>query len=158
MADGMIKSWKLLVVSRKWVGAAVPRLLMAVFSSLFSVGCLLLPVSCCAEALTDPTKPPASISAPAAQSDVAAADKPASLQTIIIAKNRRAAIIDGQTVELGGKVGEAKLIEVNTANVVLRTTQGRQVLTLFPDVKITSSKTEAPPMPAHKKVTSREKK
>ena len=41
------------------------------------------------------------------------------LHSIIISKTRRAAIIDGQTVELGEEHGNAKLVEVNEGNVVL---------------------------------------
>jgi hypothetical protein len=84
----------------------------------------------------DPTRPPANISAPvAAESEVES--QPAGLQSVLISPTRRAAIIAGQTVELGGKYGAAKLIEVNESGVVLRGPHGRQVLSLFPDVKIT---------------------
>lgn len=132
-----------------FAGAAVRRLLIAVSSLVFTV-------SCCAEELVDPTRPPASIAAPVAEADVVI--PPAGLQSIIISKKRRAAIIDGQTVELGGRVGEAKLIEVNTASVVLRTKQGSQVLKLFPDVIITSSKSNVPAAQIHKKPASGERK
>ena len=87
-----------------------------------------------AEELPDPTRPPASIAAPVATGGVTEI-QPAGLQTVIIAKNRRAAIIDGETVELGKKHGDARLIEVNEGSVVLQGAQGRQVLTLLPDVK-----------------------
>lgn len=116
MADGMMRN-----------------LLRATLASIAA----LIPVVAAAEELSDPTRPPASIAAPAAASGVAAAPAPAGLQSIIISGTRRAAIIDGETVELGGKHGDAKLIEVNEGNVVLRGAQGRQVLTLFPGVKIT---------------------
>lgn len=88
-----------------------------------------------AEELIDPTRPPVSVSAPI--QDVEAANLPTGLQSILMGKQRRAAIIDGETVELGGKHGDAKLIEVNEGDVVLRGAHGRQVLTLFPSVKIT---------------------
>ncbi|MDP4027641.1 MAG: hypothetical protein Q8P42_01530 [Gallionella sp.] len=107
-----------------------------------SVFCLLMSVLCPLEAeeLTDPTRPPASITAPVPASGVEAAPAPAGLQSIIISKNRRAAIIDGETVELGGKHADAKLIEVNEGGVVLRGAQGRQVMSLFPGVKMTTAK------------------
>ena len=105
------------------------------FCFLTAVFCLLFSAFCYAEELPDPTRPPASIAAPVVASSVEAA--PAGLQSIIISKTRRAAIIDGETVELGGKHGDAKLIEVNEGSVILRGAQGRQVMTLFPDVKIT---------------------
>lgn len=94
-----------------------------------------------AEELPDPTRPPAGLIAPlAAPASGVVVSQPPGLQSIIISQNRRAAIIGGETVELGGKYGDAKLIEVNEGSVVLRSAQGRQVMTLFPDVKITAAK------------------
>ncbi len=96
-----------------------------------------------AEELPDPTRPPVSL----AQPDVAPADgaavQPLGLQSIIISRNRRAAIIGSETVELGGKYGDAKLIEVNEGSIVLRSTQGLRVMTLFPDVKMTMDRAPA---------------
>ncbi|MGB8518434.1 MAG: hypothetical protein WCD45_11185 [Gallionella sp.] len=89
-----------------------------------------------ADEMNDPTRPPAAIFAPEEGGD-AAAKKATGLQTIIISQQRRAAIIDGVTVELGGKHGDSKLIEVNPGNVVLLGARGKQVLTLFPTVRIT---------------------
>lgn len=146
MANGMRKNSELQVASSKWEQVS---LLFAVFS-------LLLPVCGFAEELTDPTRPPASIFAPVAQAGVEVAEKSAILQSILISKNRRAAIIDGQTVELGGRIRDAKLIEVNSAYVVLKTNKGRQVLGLFPDVKI--SRADVSPVTTQKKVRSGEKK
>jgi MSHA biogenesis protein MshK len=108
------------------------------FRTTLALTTVLFSVPATAEELPDPTRPPASLAAPVVvPADGAAAKQPAGLQSIIISKNRRAAIIGGETVELGGKYGDAKLIEVNEGNVVLRNAQDRQVLTLFPDVKIT---------------------
>lgn len=106
------------------------------FRTTLTLAAVLFSVPATAEELPDPTRPPASLAAPvAAPAGEAAAKQPAGLQSIIISKNRRAAIIGGETVELGGKYGDAKLIEVNEGNVVLHSAQGRQVMTLFPDVK-----------------------
>ena len=103
---------------------------------------LLSSVFCYAEDLPDPTRPPAYIFAPAA--GVAAGIRQdategssSGLHTIIISGTRRAAIIDGKTVELGAEHGDARLVEVNESGVVLQHPNRRQVLTLFPDVKIT---------------------
>lgn len=126
----------------------------SVFCCLFAVSGFLLPVFCYAEELADPTKPPVSISAPVVESGAAAVKKAAGLQSILISKNRRAAIIDGVTVELGGRIDNATLVEVNAAYVVLKTNKGRRILNLFPDVKIT--RTEA--MRTHPSVTNGEKK
>lgn len=117
--------------------------------------CALQLLSCAnAEEFVDPTRPPAAVAAPVTGG--AAADESSSgLQSIIISKTRRAAIIDGETVELGGKHGDARLIEVNEGSVVLKGVQGRQVLTLFPDVKLSRKKeAEAKSLPAPKKAQS----
>lgn len=108
---------------------------------------LLFSVACCAEDFPDPTRPPAAIAAPvvAAASGIAAAE---GLQSIFISKTRRAAIMDGKTVELGGKYNDAKLVEVAEDRVVLQGARGRQVMMLFPDVKLTSKQEEAATAPA----------
>lgn len=113
----------------------------------------LLPVLCCAEDLPDPTRPPVIIAIPETAGGGVADNHPTGLSSIIISKTRHAAIIDGETVELGGKHGDARLVEVNEGSVVLKGAQGRQVLTLFPGVRMVSrSKMKAKPQPAENKV------
>ena len=103
-----------------------------------TVFCLLPSVFCYAEDLPDPTRPPASLAAPgAAPGQSAPPTRPSGLQSTIISKSRRAAIIDGKTVELGNMHGNARLVEVNEGSVVLRGADTQRVLTLFPDVKMT---------------------
>jgi len=101
-----------------------------------------------AEKLPDPTRPPSGIytsasgvGAKASQGGrTTARSRSSGLRTIIISGTRRAAIIDGKTVELGEKHGKARLIEVNEGSVVLQRAKSKQVLTLFPRVKITHRK------------------
>ncbi|HYR06005.1 MAG TPA: hypothetical protein VEP71_04910 [Gallionella sp.] len=108
------------------------------FRTIHTLTMALLSVAANAEELSDPTRPPPGFTLPAVSpASGTAANQSAGLQSIIISKNRRAAIIDGETVELGDKYGGAKLIEVNEGSVVLRSAQGRQVMTLFPSVRIT---------------------
>jgi len=107
------------------------------YLALFILG-LILPAVGSAEQLQDPTRPPAGVLAPVAASVVV---RTVGLQSIYISPGRRAAIVNGSTVELGGMTTLGRLIEVNTAYVVLKTSKGRRVLKLFPDVKIT--RTEA---------------
>jgi MSHA biogenesis protein MshK len=123
--------------SKQRVDAAAPWrfIRVGVFCILSAV---LFPVH--AEDLPDPTRPPASIFAPAVKTGIgrkAVAKSSSGLRSIIISETRRAAIIDGQTVELGGQLGKAMLVEVNAGSVVLQRGKSRQVLTLFPGVKIT---------------------
>lgn len=89
-----------------------------------------MPLISSAQTLTDPTRLPAELTA------IPGAEVPSGLQSIIISPTRRAAIINGQTVELGGKTGDDRLIEVSESGVVLQGAKGRQVLTLFPNVKM----------------------
>ncbi|OGS93767.1 MAG: hypothetical protein A2061_00415 [Gallionellales bacterium GWA2_59_43] len=105
---------------------------------------LLLSVSVLAEDLPDPTRPPATVVAPADVS-VTEPPKPAGLQSVIISKNRSAAIIDGQTIELGGKYGDVRLIEVSDTGVILQGARGKRILKLFPDVSMSKMKVKAGP-------------
>lgn len=86
-----------------------------------------------AQGLPDPTRPPAAL-------DVAGATDPAAgqagLQTIIRrAGAKPAAVIAGHYVELGGKVGEARLVKVGEDRVELRGAAGVEVLFLTPTVE-----------------------
>lgn len=97
---------------------------------------LLLPaVPVLAEDLPDPTRPPASVMSPS-DSPASEPAKQAGLQSVIVSKSRSAAIIDGQTIELGGKYGDVRLIEVSDTGVILQGARGKQVMTLFPGVSI----------------------
>jgi hypothetical protein len=97
---------------------------------------LLLPlfVSCAALAQSaDPTRPAidTGISAPDA-----ATPATAGLQSIIQRRNGKpAALINGAMVELGGKVGEARLVRIGDDFVVLRGALGNEILRLTPDVE-----------------------
>jgi len=144
----MKNSRQSLVVSREWGRVRF----------LFAVAGFLLPVFCCAEELADPTRPPLSVSAPVDEAVPVEVKTEPGLQSIIIAKNHRAAIIDGQLIELGGRVGDARLIEVNAMNVVLKTRKGRQVLMLFPDVLISKTKQDAPAVQTYKKASNGDRK
>lgn len=97
--------------------------------------CAML-ASLSAHALTDPTQPPAEISSPAVRGKAASTAEENGLQAVILSVMRHAAIIDGQTLELGANLGDAKLIEVDESGVVLQGSQGKRRLSLFPGVEI----------------------
>ncbi|MGA8863481.1 MAG: hypothetical protein WBM09_08235 [Gallionella sp.] len=99
---------------------------------------VILPVH--AEDLPDPTRPPSSIAA-ASGTGIGSVAPSSRLRSIIISETRRAAIIDGKTVELGERIGETRLVEINAGSVVLQRGNARQVLTLFPGVKIRNRET-----------------
>jgi MSHA biogenesis protein MshK len=92
-----------------------------------------------AELLPDPTRP--AIDLGGAGSGVAAGmpldeTVPRGLQSVIISPRHRAAIIDGEMVNLGGKYGNSTLVEVRENSVVLENARGRRVMEMFPKVGI----------------------
>jgi MSHA biogenesis protein MshK len=103
-----------------------------------TVACLLLlaALSASSQPAGDPTRPPAGFDA-VAPVGAAAPARPAkaSLQSIIRrADGRPAAIIDGELVALGGRVGDARLARVGEDSVDLATATGRETLQLTPGI------------------------
>ena len=106
---------------------------------LLAVLLLSAPQIAAAEPLPDPTRPAIDLtsSGTGVVADVVPDDAvPRGLQSIIISPQYRAAIINGETVNLGGKYGDSRLVEVRENSVVLQNAQGRRVLELFPKVNI----------------------
>lgn len=102
-----------------------------------------------AQALTDPTRPPATMMTRAeniATPVSATAITTARLQSILISPGRRVAIISGVTVALNGRFGDAVLIAINDSEVTLRSGRTDTILTLYPDLlKPTSGPVTAAP-------------
>lgn len=96
-----------------------------------------------ATGLDDPTRPAFELVPGLDGGAVSAqpAPVPKGLQSVILSGKRVAAIINGAEVELGQKYGGATLSVVNETCVVLVGPEGRQVMHLYPDVKL--SKTES---------------
>ncbi len=82
-----------------------------------------------AQTLNDPMRPPL----------FTAADKEAKagpvLQTIVIGKERRYAIISGERIAPGGAYGDAKVVRIAENEVTLRDATGDTVLELVPQIK-----------------------
>ena len=100
---------------------------------------LCAPQIAAAEALPDPTLPAIDLnsSGTGSAADAVPDDAvPRGLQSVIISPQYRAAIINGETVSLGGKYGDSRLVEVRENSVVLQNAQGKRVLELFPKVSI----------------------
>jgi MSHA biogenesis protein MshK len=57
------------------------------------------------------------------------------LQSVLIAPNRRLAVIDGRTISLGGMFGSAKVVRITESEVVLQTGADRQTLKLHPEIE-----------------------
>lgn len=84
-----------------------------------------------ADALPDPTRP-----AIGAEPGAAGAEAPSGprLQMIKISPSRRSAIIDGQEVTVGSRVGDMRVVKISEGEVVLRGKAGTETLKLFTDV------------------------
>jgi len=91
-----------------------------------------------AQALDDPTRPPAALHAP--QAGVPATPARPRLESVLISRKpggRRIAVIDGQIVRPGSKVGNAVVVEIQDTAVILRKGKSLETVKLYP-----SSKTE----------------
>ena len=97
---------------------------------------LLLPLCtspAAGEALPDPTRPPEAMLA-GAPGEMHGSGLV--LQSVLMGKGRKpAAIISGQVVRLGGKIGDARLIRLTESRVVLASPEGETTLQLTPAVE-----------------------
>lgn len=93
----------------------------------------LYSASVTAETLVDPTRPPSVVekSAPGAEPTPAGSG----LQSIFISPQRRVALIDGKEVPVGGRVGEAKLVQIAEDHIVLKDAQGTRSVALLPGIE-----------------------
>lgn len=92
--------------------------------------------------VADPTRP-AIDTTNTAGTAMSTGSASAGLQSIIQRKNGKpAALINGTVVELGGKVGEARLVKIGEDSVELRGALGKEVLRLTPDVEKKAAKKE----------------
>lgn len=66
------------------------------------------------------------------------------LQSIVIGKTHRYAIIDGLRLAPGEMYGDARLVRIAENEVTLRNGDGNMVLKLFPDIKADIKKIAAP--------------
>ncbi|MGZ5233554.1 MAG: MSHA biogenesis protein MshK [Burkholderiales bacterium] len=98
---------------------------------LAAVGLLLCHGSGTAQSINDPTRPPGAV--PSADTEPEQARAPV-LQSVLITPTHRAAIINGQRVELGGRYGEARVLKITETEVVLRSVTGTEVLKMYPNV------------------------
>lgn len=85
--------------------------------------------------INDPTRPPASFVG-TVDAGVAAASPGGRLRSVKIARTggRSSAVIDGQVLRLGEKLGDARLIHLTENEAVLESAAGKETLYLTPDV------------------------
>jgi MSHA biogenesis protein MshK len=92
---------------------------------------VLFPLAVSAQQIViDPTRPATGFAAEAPEGGGGN-----QLQSVMISPTRKAAIISGVVVELGGKYGDAVLMRVAEDEVVLGSGDSRQVLKLHPAVE-----------------------
>lgn len=84
--------------------------------------------------LADPTRPPNVTAVPGGEG-VAEAPPPAQLQSVLISRGRKIALINGAAVPLGGRVGEATLVKISETEVTLRRGDELEVLKLHAGVE-----------------------
>lgn len=110
--------------ARQSVGVLRPTLAFCLFF-LFA-----LPAGA-ADTLRDPTRPPADLTQGNAGVPVASGPE---LQSVRISAHQRSAMISGQRVKVGDKLGDARIVMITENEVVLKGSSGLQTLKLFPDV------------------------
>ena len=105
--------------------------LMRHTSILLTAGWMAVASTAVAQALRDPTRPPA-----ASTKAVAGRTEQSGwiLQSVLISPERRYAIINGEVVPVGGSIAGAELVAIAAERVTLRTREGLRVVHLFPDV------------------------
>ncbi|HUW29967.1 MAG TPA: hypothetical protein VMV97_15340 [Sulfuriferula sp.] len=107
---------------------------LAIFSfCLLPFAFFLAPSTSAADALQDPTRPPAELSMPQGGAGALAPSGP-QLQSVQISARQRSAMISGQHVKVGDKIGAARVVMITENEVVLKGGNGLQTLKLFPDV------------------------
>lgn len=100
---------------------------------------LIAPLMCCIACAahaqsTDPTRPAIDTGVAASTGNMAVTA--AGLQSIIRRQNGKpVALINGAVVELGGKVGDARLVKIGEDFVVLRSAMGNETLHLTPGIE-----------------------
>lgn len=112
----------------------MPRLITSLTAMLLAMG------AASAQSLGDPTQPPAILAAPVAPGAGQAAHDPSEpavlqLQSILVSREaggRRVAVINGEVVRAGGKIGDAVVVNVGETTVVVRRGKIRETLRLFP--------------------------
>ena len=90
-----------------------------------------------AQGIADPTLPPPAF---ATGENAEEAVRGPVLQSIMIRPHSRSAIISGERVTLGSKIGNSRVAAIRDSEVVLRSNSGTEVLRLYPDVHMKPSK------------------
>ncbi len=79
----------------------------------------------------DPFRPPRQAEAPS--EDAARAPAAMRLESLLIAPDRRVAVINGQQYVEGARLGDGRVLRISESEVVIRHPDRDEKLTLFPD-------------------------
>lgn len=103
-------------------------------ASVIALSMLLASAQAAAQiGLLDPTRPP---TVAPSQSPQATPEPPGpQLQSVLLAPGRKIAVINGESVALGEKLGGATLVRVSETEVVLKDGAEMRVLKLYPSVE-----------------------
>lgn len=83
----------------------------------------------------DPTRPAGAVMTPDAGGGVVAPAESA-VQTVILRPGGKStAVINGQSVHVGGKLGDKRVVEISESEVVLRGVAGREVIKVTPAIE-----------------------
>lgn len=110
-----------------------------------------------AQQLRDPTRPPAGIMQSTGDGKTLTRSSGLSLQSILIAPDRRSAIIDGRLLEIGQNVSGYRVVSIEEGSVILKGSQGTRRLQLFPEIdkrKSLSARPSVPDSPTSKSGTN----
>jgi len=75
----------------------------------------------------DPTRPPGQVESAA---DAGPNGAPR-VESILIAPDRRIAVVNGREVTVGSQLGDARVVRISESEVVIRRTGGEETLKLF---------------------------
>jgi hypothetical protein len=87
------------------------------------------------QGLSDPTRPPADFYLSAGPAQPGEGGSPLVLQSVLIYPDARSAIISGEHVLLGQRIGSLRLVKIAETEVVLMDGAVRRTLKLFPGLE-----------------------
>lgn len=90
----------------------------------------VLPVQ--AQGMSDPTHPPREITGEPGDPGASAGGSPA--QVVVISSDRHQATINGRTVALGGRYGDATLVRISDQEIVLQRPDSTETIRLYSSV------------------------
>ena len=111
------------MAQRRWASSLAAGMLLLAGGASWSQG------------LLDPTRPPAGFYVSAGPARPGSAAGGLVLQSVLIHPDARSAIINGEHIAVGQKIGELRLVKVAETEVVLLEGGERRTLRLFPGIE-----------------------